>query len=248
MIEKAHQQNWDSRSARMGFTLVEILVVVSIITVLVALLLPAMQRITEMERTTLCMNNERTLTHAFNQYAADNGGLLPYADTASDGWVNSGNGTTEFTTGDLHPYLPDYSIFQCPDASNEIILRSYSINEVFGSDWSSWCPVGFHHSQQIKKPAVTYVFLEEYDSRGWNENGFAPPASTTEWVDFPAHRHGSFQGGTFISVGNAMNISFADGHVEYWTWNDRRTLGLSAAYGFTANNPDIIHFLSVQGY
>ena len=60
-----------------GFSLVELLVVVSIVAVLVALLLPAVGRAREAANRTLCLSNLRQLHQAFVLYALSNGDRVP---------------------------------------------------------------------------------------------------------------------------------------------------------------------------
>ncbi len=54
-----------------GFTLIELLVVIAIIAVLVAILLPAIQRAREQARIILCLANVRTQAQAFMMYEED---------------------------------------------------------------------------------------------------------------------------------------------------------------------------------
>jgi prepilin-type processing-associated H-X9-DG protein/prepilin-type N-terminal cleavage/methylation domain-containing protein len=61
---------------RTGFSLVELLVVVSIISVLVGLLLPAVQSARESARSTVCASNARQLGLALQNYVSANGGKL----------------------------------------------------------------------------------------------------------------------------------------------------------------------------
>src|SRR4051794_24919712 len=65
------------KSRRLGFTLVELLVVIGIIAVLVAILLPALQRAKQQARLVECSARLRDIVTASHCYAADNKGWLP---------------------------------------------------------------------------------------------------------------------------------------------------------------------------
>ena len=65
------------RAARAGFTLVELLVVVSVIALLIALLLPALSRARRAAQSAGCLSNLRQLQTCWLMYANDHGGTLP---------------------------------------------------------------------------------------------------------------------------------------------------------------------------
>lgn len=60
-----------------GFTIIELLVVITICTILLALLLPAMMRAKEAASRSLCLNNQRQLVVAFVTYGVDSKRELP---------------------------------------------------------------------------------------------------------------------------------------------------------------------------
>ena len=68
----------------------------------------------------------------------------------------------------------------------------------------------------LARPDNVFVFIEEHEDSRWSSSFLVPPparkgginaASSAAWLSLPADRHDQ-----------GCNISFADGHIEYWRW------------------------------
>ena len=127
---------------RAAFTLVELLVVIGIIALLVALLLPSLNKAREQAQKTKCASNLRSVTQATLMYANDNKGFVPAryiayssplkngTDTTSTfgpaagfvggnpGWPNNANGPALLVKAGLQGnganYLETNDVFFCP--------------------------------------------------------------------------------------------------------------------------------------
>jgi prepilin-type N-terminal cleavage/methylation domain-containing protein len=131
-----------------GFTLIELLVVIAVIAVLVAILLPSLNRAREAGRRAVCLGNLRQMQMAWHLYADDNRSLIvngqPWGynrrDVRGIPWCarvpyapepcSPDEAKEMMRTGALSRYLNDPSIYLCPSR--------YRNNLSPGSQRSSW--------------------------------------------------------------------------------------------------------------
>jgi prepilin-type N-terminal cleavage/methylation domain-containing protein len=141
-----------------GFTLVELLVVIGIIAILVAILLPALNKARQEAIGIECMARMRELTHAVMLYAANNQGSLPpmmfAADTSShyvgpsmfpnDGFVAVGSDPTclltQYLSGgdDAHLYVCPSLQDECPDQATGQSSQGYISYLCNGALFGRW--------------------------------------------------------------------------------------------------------------
>ncbi len=218
-------------TTRRAFTLIELLVVVAIISVLAAILLPALQQAKEQGRRAKCASNLKQIGLATQVYLDDNNGAFPeYPDTTTRLWSYVGIQSTSALNNHTH-------VFYCPSANG----KKEAINETF---WEAYLGGAYLHYAGVPMCYGYNTYLA--DGRNYYGESPAPirrlsqvtaSLSTVFWAadcgswqfDFVyagflgAYRHGGSPSSlpsdlTVKSNAAGFNASFLDGHVEWVPW------------------------------
>lgn len=214
-------------TARKAFTLVELLVVIAIIALLMALLLPALERAREQGKRTVCLNNLRQLMIAWMMYADENDGRIVRGDAEEYNglhpnelaWVRQDWPRYRLTDavmikaikeGSLFYYTKNIRLYKCPNAIYGE-WRTYAIVDAMNAtNLDAPSNMMLKHRTEIRNPAKRCVFLDDSGATGMG--AWSVHYSVRQWWDEPPNRHGD--GSTW---------AFADGHSEYWKWQDPYT-------------------------
>ncbi len=221
---------WQPAAARRGFTLIELLVVIAVISILAAMLMPAVIRAMKTAEASNCISNLKQIQASTLTYVNNNDTFLPPLNSASPHlqW-DPPQKWWEF----LEPYSRELGIFRCP--AKKATKIGYSMNHrVFTpprynlSHLNLW--VGPQQITHCKHPASTILFLDV----GWVTNIAAEP---NDWLEDSRNpgcarmpidmNHGAHDGKKLYvwwdtsptrpvprHPGHITNCSFFDGHVE----------------------------------
>jgi len=212
------------RDRERAFTLIELLVVIAVIAILMAILMPALNRAREQGKRISCLSNVKQLTMGWILYADDNDDRVVNAHPGHATelpWVRyPGSNATEeehregIRTGGLFRYCPDEQLFKCPTGvRGELVTYALpdSMNGYPGIPGTAELMV--YRRAQIKRPSERIIFLDEGQL---SSNSWTLHYQEERWWDQVTARHG-----------DGTNFSFADGHSEYWKWKDPRTLDVA---------------------
>lgn len=112
------------RPTRRGFTLVELLVVISIIVILASLLLPAVTRAQQQARLVQCTSNLRQIHAMALMYSKDYKLQLPYLDPGTHSlWI-----ANKAIMQMVKRYRSDPRVYYCPMNSWDLINKNFDDN------------------------------------------------------------------------------------------------------------------------
>ena len=225
-----------------AFTLIELLVVIAVIALLMAILIPALNRAREFGKRAACLSNLNQLSLAWIMYADEYDGRLVKAHVGQrDGsgrvisWVGApGRNDTEadkeeqIKEGLLFPFARNIKLYRCPTGERGELVTYSMVASMAGDKphqaTGATIDMVFTNRFKIPRPATRFVFVVEGKCPGTGNTSVSPwdvGYTKPMWHDKPTVRHG-----------NGTNWSFADGHSEYHKWRDPRTIDL-------ANDPEV---------
>jgi len=182
-----------------GFTLIELLVVIAIIALLMAILMPALNRVKKQARTTACLANLKQWGLMFAMYCEDNNGNY-FSGQYGGTW--SGQGSGRFWRKCMRPYSKTEKMWLCPNAKKH---RG-------GGNTGGGGVLPFHRDEAwiVNDSDGTYD-VGSYGLNGWALN--PPPGTTSVWGRSPASDHWRTP---YVKNANNVPVFFGMWWVDTW--------------------------------
>ncbi len=129
--------------------------------------------------------------------------------------------------GALYKYLDTVEVYKCPSDNrtkftslvNGPAYRSYSVSGTMNGEDTSDMNIYATKDTKIRNPSGKFVFMDDFDNRGWNMGSWIFNYQSTEFADPVAYWHPK-----------KNPFSFADGHAEMYHWENELTIQYAESY------------------
>ncbi len=234
-----------NRKTRRGFSLIELLLVMSIIALLISILLPALSRSRQIARSAVCLSNLHTMSMAVQMYADANDGRLPAVGLAHGGSVDEGSAWINSMSREYG----SLGVTKCPDDRSPYWTTPAPSGEQFRrlSFAANYYMVGmiegreeFNVLTRIKRPSTSIYWVELAEQGDFAATDHIHPET---WFVNPrvlAAREVQYE----RHLGRA-NYGFVDGHAEPLRFEATYSINLSAssfpkiAWNHNKYDPDV---------
>jgi len=251
-----------------AFTLIELLVVIAVISILMAILVPALRKARDQGRRIVCTSNVRTLITAWYMYQSDNDGKLvngnvPESDLFEDPpegacWAEPPQDRAGHYRGDsdptledelrgikrgaLYPYAKAVDVYRCPADDRKRISDK--------ANFRSYSIAGGMNGEERYEDRYTGRAITKYSEmrNPATKYVFVEEADTREWnmgswIIYPTGD--SWCDPLTFWHGNRSCLGWADGHAEMHRWLDEDTLEMAEFYAegnwnyYAPDSPDL---------
>lgn len=216
----------------------ELLVVIGVISVLIALLLPALSRARQAANQVVCLSNLRQLGLAFVMYANENQGRFPRHANCffpqPEDWIYYQASYRDVTQSVIAPYLNGWkdAIARCPSDDwtvrprilDEPYRYSYTLNQYCSCDGGLNPPIRY---SDVRNPSDKMLLLDE-DAESIDDGNWSPSYLLNSLENLLAIRHDTplpggipnlpADGDPLLYDGSRRgNVACLDGHAEFVT-------------------------------
>ena len=226
------------RIMKHGFTLVDVLVVIAVISILAAMLFPVFVQAREKARAISCLSNMKQIGLGVQMYIQDNDERLFFRPANSSSRVGSGRSGIVITNliaydqaqwwNLLMPYEKTDIVFTCPDDTVKTLSPDVNGNITITRSYVASCTAEDLTLAQVDDPMQTIVITEKW---GHVDNGFGPTGSKMNnetWME-PFDGDECMAGSDNSSSGGCLDLrtGYPVGMVKMANWHQG---GLNCAF------------------
>lgn len=184
-----------------GFSLLELIVVVSIIMVLLGLLLPVLPRVVDASRRTACAANYHGIAQGFQMYRDQNKDTFPVARSIPPPWLSLD--TDQPLRVAMESYVEGRDAWRCPGDS--VVFDMPYVDEA-GHD--QICGMSYDYAADLSGLTHSQSFYAAFFR--------LQPAQTALSGDYDGGSHETQDGEVFQIefFHERRNVLYADGHIE----------------------------------